>query len=194
MRSILTFCFLLGFSLVFLAFTPSTETPPSPTAAKIEWLTIEEAYARNQKEPRKFMIDVYTDWCGWCKVMDRQTFTNPKVVEYVNQKYYAVKLDAEGKNPITIGNHTFKYVSQGNRGYQEFAALLMNGQMSFPTVVFVDEKFLDKNELQVIQAVPGFHKAPDFHQIITFFGDNYHQKQTPWEKYKNEIYPKAFAR
>ncbi|MDR6196517.1 DUF255 domain-containing protein [Siphonobacter sp. SORGH_AS_0500] len=194
MRSILTFCCMLALSVAGWSFAPIQEKPQSPKAAKIEWLTIEEAYARNQKEPRKFMIDVYTDWCGWCKVMDRETFTNPKVVEYVNQKYYAVKLDAEGKNPIKLGSHTFNYIAQGNRGYQELAALLMNGKMSFPTVVFMDETFVQNNELQVIQAVPGFHKAPDFHQIITFFGDNYHKKQTPWEKYKSEIYPKAFTR
>ncbi|WP_255157767.1 DUF255 domain-containing protein [Siphonobacter sp. BAB-5385] len=192
MKRIVTLCCTMALVLASLAFIP--RPVPAPQAAKVEWLTIEEAYARNQKEPRKFLIDVYTDWCGWCKVMDRETFNDPKVADYINQKYYAVKLDAEGKNPIKLGTYTFKFVAQGNRGYQELAAILMNGQMSFPTVVFMDEKFLDKQQFQVIQAVPGFHKAGEFHQIITFFGDNYHKKQTPWEKYQKEIYPKSFTK
>ena len=59
-------------------------------AEGIKWLTIEQAAERMKKEPRKIVIDVYTDWCGWCKKMDKNTFTDPKVVALVNKDYYAV--------------------------------------------------------------------------------------------------------
>ena len=64
-------------------------------AEKINWVSFEEAVQLNEKEPRKFIVDVYTDWCGWCKRMDQTTFKNPEVAQYINEKYWAVKLNAE---------------------------------------------------------------------------------------------------
>ena len=96
MNRSLVFLTSLALLAVTLAFRPLALTPthdPEPT--KIKWLTIEQAYALNQKEPRKMVIDVYTDWCGWCKVMDRETFSKPAIAEFVNKNYYAVKLNAE---------------------------------------------------------------------------------------------------
>lgn len=154
--------------------------------SKIKWLTIEEAFALNQKKPKKVFIDVYTDWCGWCKVMDRETFTNPSVVDYINKNYYAVKLNAEQKADIVLGTDKFVYVAQGARGYHQLAAALLRNQLSYPTVVFLNEKF------QPIQPVPGFIKAPEFHQIITFIGGDYYSKE-PFEQFKTKTYPQKFS-
>ena len=110
---------LLFFLTAFVLVTISAfRTPPpidpveSPKAEtkRIKWLTIQEAYAATQKKPKKFVVDVYTDWCGWCKVMDRETFAKPAIVDYVNENYYAVKLNAEQTQDITLGKQTFKYV------------------------------------------------------------------------------------
>lgn len=185
---------LLLFFAVFALFTFSafrTTLPAGPprsvTSApkRIKWLTIQEAYALTQKTPKKFVVDVYTDWCGWCKVMDCETFTKPAIVDYVNENFYAVKLDAEQTEDITLGKQTFKYVSGGSRGVHELAAALMKNQMSYPTTVFLDEKF------QLIQPIPGYLEPRTFHQIITYFGQNYHQKE-PFDKYKAGTYVKAF--
>ena len=152
-----------------------------PTAEGIQWLTIEEAYAKIQKEPRKVLIDVYTDWCGWCKVMDRETFKDKAVTDYINKKYYAVKLDAEQKGTIKLGDKEFKYLAQGGRGINEIALALTNNQPSYPTTVFLDDQF------NMIQPLPGYLKAKEFHQIITFFGEDYHKKQD-FESYKAKTY------
>ncbi len=171
------------------AFLPKPEggQVAAPRAEpKIQWMSITEAFAKNAKEPRKILIDVYTDWCGWCKVMDKNTFKNPQVAEYVSRKYYAVKLDAEQRDPITLGQQKFEFVPQGQKGYHQLAAALMNGQMSYPTTVFLDEK------LQMIQPIPGYMDAPAFHQIVTFIGDDHYKKQD-FEKFKAETYPKQYA-
>lgn len=161
--------------------------PSGPTEPKrIKWLTIQEAYALTQKTPKKFVVDVYTDWCGWCKVMDRETFAKAAIVDYVNQNYYPVRLNAEQTADITLGKQTFKYISGGGgRGVHELAAALLKNQMSYPTTVFLDEKF------QLIQPIPGYLEPRTFHQIITYFGDNYHQKE-PFDQYKTGTYVRTF--
>ena len=52
-------------------------------------------------------MDVYTDWCGPCKLMDKNTFQNPYVAAYVTEHYYAVKFNAEGNETINYYDNTF---------------------------------------------------------------------------------------
>ncbi|WP_242928280.1 thioredoxin family protein [Pontibacter vulgaris] len=149
----------------------------SKSTAPIKWLSIEEAAARQKVEPRKMVIDVYTDWCGWCKKMDKSTFTDPEVAAYINKNYYAVKLDAEGKEPITLNGRTFKY----NPEYKahELAVALLNGQMSFPSTVYLDE------EMKMLSPVPGYLDAPAFSRILSYFGENHH-KTMSWQEYEKK--------
>ena len=64
-------------------------------AAGIEWMSVEAAAGRLQKEKRPVLIDLYTTWCGWCKQMDRKTYSNKRVAEYLQEKFYTVRIDAE---------------------------------------------------------------------------------------------------
>ena len=131
---------------------------------------------KTDTNPKKIFIDVYTDWCGWCKKMDKDTFQNPEVAAYMQDNFYMVKLDAEGKDPIDFKGKTFKFVPSGRRGYHEFAAALLQGKMSYPTVVFLDEK------LNMLSPVPGYQKVKPFLQIARYFGDNIY-KDKDWQTY-----------
>ena len=97
---------------------------------EVKWYTIEEAIRLASQEPRVLLIDVYTDWCGWCKRMDATTFSDPEVAAYMNNHFYPVKLNAEGKEDIVIGERTFKFVDNGRRGYHEMAAIVTKGRLS----------------------------------------------------------------
>ena len=59
---------------------------------KVVWLTLDELKTAYAKKPRPVIIDVYTSWCGWCKVMDRETYSNEKVANYINENFYPVTL------------------------------------------------------------------------------------------------------
>ncbi len=162
-----------------ILFVPVLAFLVSNIFAQVKWYSFEEAVKLNEKEPKKFMIDVYTDWCGWCKVMDKNTFNNEIIAKYLNEKYYPVKLNAEQRDSITFKEQTYKYVASGNRGVHEFAYALLGGNMSYPSVVFLDEKY---NGLTVEK---GYIKAQRFDMIIKFIGDE-HYKSSTWEKWSTE--------
>ena len=151
-----------------------------PSPQKITWLTWEEAMEKLENgEKKKIFIDVYTDWCGWCKRMDQTTFSNAAVAKTMNEHFYAVKLDGEAKREITFKGHTFKYVASGRRGYHELAAALLQNKLSYPTVVFLDE------EANMIQPLPGYRQAPEFHKILSFIGEG-HYKEGDWKAYQQQ--------
>jgi thioredoxin-related protein len=152
---------------------------------QIQWLSLQEAYLKVKSEPRKVFVDVYTDWCGWCKKMDRETFASDFVAQYANQKFYAVKLNAEQRDSIVLGGKVLRFIEQGQRGYHEAAIGLLNGKMSYPSIVFLDENFA------IIDRLPGYKDAYTFHQMLTFLGENYYKK-TPFDKFVSEIYPLEF--
>jgi thioredoxin-related protein len=136
----------------------------------------EQMEIAQKKEKKKVVIDLYTDWCGWCKRMDATTLQDAEVIEIVNRNFYAVKFNAEYKSDIIFNDKTYKFIPQGDRGYHELAAKIANGQLSYPTFVYLDET------LSTIQAVAGYREARDFLMIASYFGGNYH-KTTPWQVY-----------
>jgi thioredoxin-related protein len=137
-------------------------------AQKINWMKFGDAVAAAQKKPRKILIDVYTDWCGWCKVMDNKTFTDTTVINAVNSEYYAVKLNAESYETVEFKNRKFKY--------SELAAALLGGQMSYPHLVFLDEN------TDLLSRIPGYQKPEHLAPILSFLGGD-HYKTTDWNTY-----------
>ena len=148
------------------------------SAQQVDWLTWDDAVAltKNEGNTKKVFIDVYTDWCGWCKRMDKDTFQNPEVAAYMNANFIMVKMDGEGKESLDFNGKTFNYVPSGRRGYHELAAALLQGRLSYPTVVFLDEN------MKMLSPVPGYQKAEPFLQIARYFGDDIYKTQD-WKSY-----------
>lgn len=165
--------FILISVLLFTAAIVSGQSP-------VKWYGIEEAFSLTKKEPRKIMIDVYTDWCSWCKVMDNKTFSNPLIADYLNKNYYPVKFNAEQKGNILLDGKTYKFVANGSRGYHELAYELLNGRLGYPSVVFLDEK------ANMIQPLQGYVQAKQFDGIIRFIGGDYYKTKT-WEDFQAEF-------
>lgn len=150
------------------------------SAQEINWISFEQAVAETKKEgnTKKVFIDVYTDWCGWCKKMDKDTFQNPQVAEYMQEHFLMVKFNAEGKEPIQFDGKTFNYVASGRRGYHQLAAALLKNRLSYPTVVFLDEEF------KMLSPVPGYQRVDPFMQIARYFGENIYKEQD-WKTYSS---------
>lgn len=171
------FCCSIALFALLSLFSSSSLT--AQEAATLKWYSWEEAVAAAEKEPRKFFVDVYTDWCGWCKRMDKQTFTDPEVAAYLAENFYPVKFNAEQKEAVSYRGHELQFRGEaGRRGSHDLAIALLDGRMSYPSFVYLDAK-QDR-----ITISPGF-KTPDvlMKELQYIGGDHY--LQMTFEEYKS---------
>ena len=161
----------------------------SITAQEINWISIEEAEVLQKKSPKKIIMDMYTVWCGPCKMLDRNTFKNKDVAEYVNKHYYAVKFNAEGNDVITFSgkeyinpNYDPARAKKRNSGHQ-FAAYF--GVRSYPTMVFLGEKG------EFIAPIIGYKTPQQLELYLKMFKEDTHKILTTQESFN--AYYEAFT-
>lgn len=167
--------FSFAIVLIFLNSTPFRSIAQDSKTETIQWITFEEALSKSKTTPKKIFMDVYTEWCGWCKKMDASTFKDPKVVSYINANFYAVKLDAETKDTISYKEKKYTFVPAYKSN--EIAAYLLNGQMGYPTSVYLDEKS------DPITSVPGYYTSEQLLPILKYFAEDIY-KTKKWEEYQ----------
>ena len=153
---------LLIITVLIVSFGFIFKPKQADQQAAIQWLTIEEAAALAAKDGKKIVVDVYTDWCGWCKKMDKATYENAMIVEMMSKDFHAVKLNAEQKGDISLKGQTFKFVANGRNGYHEYAAQLLGGKLSYPSTVFLNP------DLTPLYNVPGYREAKEFSAILSY--------------------------
>ena len=144
-------------TLIFTSCKSGSEYPKS-TDGSITWIDIDQAAAINNTEEKLYFVDVYTEWCGWCKVMDKKTFTDPEVIELMSEKFHMVKFDAEQTNLVNWEGKEYIYKAGGRKGIHGLATMLLNNRLSYPSFAI-----LDKNR-KPIKTIVGY-KKPD--QLIS---------------------------
>lgn len=123
--------------------------------AEIEWLSFEEAIDKNSEKKKFIFIDIYTDWCGWCKKMDQSTFKDEDVVAYMNEHFYSVKMNAEKEEAIVFKEKLYELKNYNGKTYNELAVNLLAGKMSFPSFIV-----LSKREVK-IGSIAGYQKPSE---------------------------------
>lgn len=156
-------------------------------AQQINWLSFEEALELQKKNPKKIMMDVYTNWCGPCKMLDKNTFQNPDVANYVNANYYAVKFDGEGNENIKYKGNSYmnkgfkpEMVNRRNSVHDLTRALQVN---AYPTIVFFDEKG------EVIFPLRGYQQPQQLELYLKMFLKDTHKTMKTQEDF-NTYYSK----
>lgn len=166
--------------LIITAIVISLSIYAGEKDSPIKWYSFEEAIKLQKENPKMIFIDVYTDWCGWCKKMDKSTFANEEIAKYMNENYYAVKFDAEMKADVDFKGKTYVNNGKSRRSSHELAKSLLNGQMSYPSYAFLDK------DAELLTVVQGYMEAPDFEPILHYFGED-HYKETEWKDFKSSF-------
>ena len=157
---------------------------------EINWLTLDQALELQKKNPRNIIMDVYTNWCGPCKMMDRNTFQNKNVSEYINKHYYAVKFNAEGDVEINYDGRLFinpnyqPEKSQRRNGTHELTRYL--NVSAYPTIIFMD------NSSKVINYVRGYKTPQQIELWLKLFKDEEYKSiktQDEFNKYYEAFIP-----
>lgn len=148
----------------------------SDTTVRLNWLTLDEAAVQLSKQKKPILVDLYTDWCGWCKVMDKNTYTNENVIQYIQENFYPVKLNAETRDTLKWRGRAFAY----NPAYKvnEYAVLLTQGKLSFPSTIILP------TDGSQPQAIPGYLRVNDMELILKYFGEG-HFGKAPFEAYQS---------
>ena len=176
MKKIAFFFSVLAFVGLISAFVPTTKASKTTEPQGVDWVDWDTAMERNKTDKRPFMVDVYTDWWGYCKKMDREAFTNPEVVTYLNKHFHSIKFNAEMKKPIDWNNHTFEWVEGGRNGVHTLAASLLDGKLGYPAFVYLTD------DMRRIMISPGYKAADAVMKELTFTTGK-HYETTSWDAY-----------
>lgn len=146
----------LVYLLFFVMFGISSQ------AQKINWMSFDQAVAAQKKSPKPIFIDVYTNWCGPCKLLDEATFSDAEVIKYINDNFYAVKFNAEGNEDITFLDKSFK-----NPRYDPNRANSRNSMHEFTTHLKIQaypSMVVIGKEAKIEKVILGFRNAK---QLLT---------------------------
>ncbi len=136
----------------------------------INWISFETMQKEYAHNPKPIIIDLYTNWCGWCKVMDKNTYSNPNLVKYINEKYYAVKFNAESKESIYFNYKNYVY-DEKNR-INTLALYLTYGRLEFPHTILLSSPDAQPAPFS------GYLKPAQMESPLKYFGERADEKET----------------
>ena len=156
MKYVLMFSFIVG----MIAWHPLSAQPKAATSHE-GWKSFNVGLKQAKADHKKILVDVYADWCGWCKKMDEEVYTDPKVKEYLAKNFVIVKMNAEGEGTITY---------QG-KVYSPPQLASAFGITGYPATLFL------KEDSDPITVLPGYMEAPMFLNVLSFVAENQYEKK-----------------
>jgi thioredoxin-related protein len=129
--------------------------------SEMRWNSFDAGMEEARVSHKKVLVDIYTDWCGWCKKMDSNVYTDPGIREYLSKNYVIIKMNAEGSGKV-------HYKGQEYSPAQLAAAFGVSG---YPSTLFM------KENAEPITLLPGYAEAPMFLLVLSFIAEDQYQKK-----------------
>jgi thioredoxin-related protein len=131
------------------------------TSAQGGWKSFDAGLENAKASHKKILVDVYTDWCGWCKKMDKEVYSDSRVKEYLAKNFVTVKMNAEAEG-------TIHYKGKIYSPAQLASAFGVTG---YPATLFL------KDDSDPITLLPGYMEAPMFLHVLSFVAENQYEKK-----------------
>lgn len=141
-----------------------------PAAGAMEWKHWNEGLQEAQKSGKPMLVDVYTDWCGWCKRMDAEVYAKPEVSGYLERHFVTVRLNAESTEQATWQGHTYSSRSLAS-------SFDVSG---YPTTIFFDTAGAH------LANVPGYIPRERFMLLLRFIGDGHMARNESFDEYMKQ--------
>ncbi|MDF2437988.1 MAG: thioredoxin-related protein [Bacteroidota bacterium] len=164
------------------SFITNIQSPADEHPGPVHWYSFSEAVALQKKAPKPIMVDIYTSWCGPCKMMSTNTFGNAEIAKYLNENFYPVKFNAETYDSVSFNGYVFKNKNAPgtNRPVHDFAVSILDGKLVYPSIVFLNE------QIQRIQVITGYYQPAQFDPIMKFFGSGKY-KEMSYEDFQKTL-------
>ncbi len=174
---------IIAIILISQSFNSIIQATASELTGPVHWYTFSEAVELQKKIPKPIMVDVYTSWCGPCKMMSANTFGNEIIAKYLNENFYPVKFNAETRDSVAFNGVVFKNNNppETKRPVHDFAISILDGKLSYPSVVFLD------TDIKRIYTSVGYYQAAQFEPMLNFFASGIYKNS------KYEDFQKTFV-
>lgn len=164
-----------------LANLPADSTTLEEEKPSVNWLSMEELMQKFKKKPKKMLFNFYADWCNGCKIMQKTTFTDPAIVEYINENFYAVNFDATSNESIQFLSDELKGAKDNKTPFHQFFMVLTQNKPMLPTLIMMNET--PKMTLNL----PFYRTPEDLAPLLQYYGEEKLQKEMTWKEYLESL-------
>jgi len=154
--------------MVVLSFGCGEGEPGRETSHADQWVSFGAGMALAEKENKPVIIDFYTSWCRWCKVMDEKTFSDPEIEAYLAEHFVTIRLNAESRNE--------RYSFNGKQ-YSPVELTRSFGVRGFPSLAYLDK------EGELITVVPGFVPKETFLPFLHYIQKECYKQQMSFKDF-----------
>lgn len=147
------------------------------TPAQSRWRSWDQGLSEARASGHPVLVDVYTDWCGWCRRMDADVYSRADVREYLSRHFVTVKLNAESSENASYQGRTMssRVLAAGFR---------VSG---YPTTIFL------RPDGQHLVNVPGYVPAERFLVLLQFVGEGHLERGEDFQEFQSRLSPKRAA-
>ena len=161
--------------IIAMCFTQIADAKSSKlvAATPVKWTSFDKVIAEAKAGNKKFiLVDLYTDWCGWCKKMDENVFSDDAIATALNADFASVKFNAETNEPVIFNGKTYTFTKDGQRGANQLALDLgkVGNKLGYPTIVVLD------SDGKKLQAFPGYKDTQTMAAILKYFQTESYKK------------------